>query len=177
MPDPNITNFISQFSGGARPNRYEVLLSFPNGVPNEMEKLSFTCKATSLPSSIVNKVDVPYMSRMIPVAGDRTIDDWNVTIINDVDFRVRAAFETWLNRINGHEGNISAGGWQDPKQYYADAEVVQFDREHREIKKIKMRNIFPTNMADIALGWGDNDAIEEFQVTFAVTWWETDTTT
>lgn len=176
MPDPNITNFISQFSGGARPNRYEVLLSFPSGVPNEMEKLSFTCKATSLPASIVNKVDVPYMSRMIPVSGDRTIDDWNITVINDVDFKVRRAFETWLNRLNGHEGNVSASGWQDPKQYYADAEVVQFDREHNEIKKIKMRSIFPTNMADITLGWSDNDQIEEFQVTFAVAWWETDTT-
>lgn len=176
MPDPNITNFISQFSGGARPNRYEVLLTFPGGVPNEMEKLSFTCKATSLPASIIGKVDVPYMSRQIAVAGDRTVDDWNITVINDVDFKVRRSFETWMNKINMHEGNKSDGGWNDPKRYYADAEITQFDREHNEIKKIKMRAIFPTNMSDITLGWGDNDTVEEFQVTFAVNWWETDTT-
>lgn len=176
MPDPNVSQFISQFGGGARPNRFEVLLTFPGGVPNEMEKLSFSCKATSLPASTVAKVDVPYMSRTIVVSGDRTIDDWNITIINDVDFKVRRAFEVWLNKLNGHEGNVAAGGWDDPKSYYADAEVIQFDREHQEIKKIKMKNIFPTAMAEIPLGWDTNNAVEDFQVTFAVNWWETDTT-
>lgn len=173
MLKPKITDFISKFDGGARPNRYEVLLTFPAGVPNMKEKLAFTCKAANLPASSVAKIEVPYMSRMIQVSGDRTFEDWSITVINDTKFEVRNAFEIWLSNINDHSENTSRSGWQSPKRYYADAILTHYDREGEPSKKIAMRGIFPTEMASIALGWGSNSEIEEFGVTFAVNWWET----
>jgi hypothetical protein len=36
--------------------------------------------------------------------------------------------------------------------------------------------MFPLDLAPIDLDWGSNDTIEEFSVTFAYQYWETDTT-
>ena len=179
MPNPNISNFISAFEGGARANRFDVLLSFPSDLASTgtdvTKKLAFTCKGASIPASNIGKVEVPYMSRQIAVAGDRTIDDWTITVINDVKYEVRIAFERWMNAINAHENNTAqTSGWHDPKKYYATAIVTQYSREHDDAPaaiSYTMHGIFPTALSDISLGWGDNDSVEEFTVTLACNWW------
>ena len=40
-----------------------------------------------------------------------------------------------------------------------------------------MIGAFPTAIAPIELGWDTNDALEEFSVTWAFSWWETKDTT
>jgi hypothetical protein len=180
MPNPSINSFIANFQGGgARPNRYEVILTFPALVANPFAttKASYTCKAASIPSSNMGAVDVPYMGRSVKVAGDKTFDDWNVTIINDTDFSVRDTFEQWVDRILGHERNASANGWENPSNYYANAVVRQLGRENQVLKEYAVEGIFPTQVGDIQLGYDQNDQIEEFQVTFAVNYWTARTTT
>ena len=113
------------------------------------------------------------MGRSFKVAGDRTFDDWNVTITNDENFVVRNAFEKWMNAINSHVGNVRT---PTTNGYYADAEVYQLSTTNAVLKKYKFHNIFPTNMSDISVGFDQNDTIEEFTVNFAVTYWTTDTT-
>ena len=44
------------------------------------------CKAANMPASNVASIDVPFRGRIFKVAGDRTIDNWTVTIINDEGF-------------------------------------------------------------------------------------------
>jgi hypothetical protein len=36
--------------------------------------------------------------------------------------------------------------------------------------------MYPLDLAPIDLDWSSNDTIEEYGVTFAYQWWETDTT-
>ena len=57
------------------------------------------CKAANLPASNIASIDVPFRGRIFKVAGDRTIDTWTVTVINDEDFRIRNAMEAWMNGI------------------------------------------------------------------------------
>jgi hypothetical protein len=40
------------------------------------------------------------------------------------------------------------------------------------IKTYKFIGLFPNDLAPIDLDWGNNDAIEEYSVTFAYQWWE-----
>jgi hypothetical protein len=46
------------------------------------------CKAAQLPGQTIASIDVPFRGRTFKVAGDRTIDAWTVTIINDENFVV-----------------------------------------------------------------------------------------
>ena len=58
------------------------------------------CKPANLPASNVAPIDVPFRGRILKVAGDRTFDPWTITVINDEDFRLRTAFEAWMNGIS-----------------------------------------------------------------------------
>ena len=63
------------------------------------------CKAAQLPASNIAEIPVPFRGRVLKVAGDRTFDPWTITVINDTDFKIRTAFEKWMNGINKHDDN------------------------------------------------------------------------
>ena len=103
MADTNTIRTIGQFKsqlagGGARPNLFEVQLTneaIKGGANWDQERFSFLCKAASLTAQTVSSVDVPFRGRIFKVAGDRTVDVWTVTVMNDEDFTFRNAFEKW----------------------------------------------------------------------------------
>jgi hypothetical protein len=172
-PLRKITDFKSKLSGGgARANLFEVVLSFPDSAPtdnNVLDKSRFLIKAAALPASTIGPVKVPFRGRILNVAGDRTFESWTVTIINDTDFAIRSALEKWINSIN----RVSDGtGVTDPALYQADAFVYQLDRDGSTLRAYHMYDIFPTNLAQIALSTETTDVIEEFTCEFQVQWWE-----
>jgi hypothetical protein len=82
--------------GGARPTLFQVQITPPVTGINTTDvslKLTLTCQATTIPASTVGSIDIGYFGRKIKLAGDRTFDDWSVTILNDEDFLVRDLFE------------------------------------------------------------------------------------
>ena len=173
----NISDFKAKLAGGgARANQFKVTMPFPGyaSVGGEIEDLAFLCRATSIPSMEIANINVPFRGRAIKIAGDRTIPSWSVTVYNDTNFRLRNAFERWQNGIN----NMTDGeGLTNPADYQVDAFVDQLDRNGATIKSYTLRGVFPTEIAQIELDYGTNDAIEEFQVTFSYQYFESNTTT
>ena len=172
-PLRKITDFKSKMSGGgARANLFEVVLSFPDSAPtdtNTLDKIRFLVKTAALPASTIGPVNVPFRGRILKLAGDRTFESWTVTVINDTDFSIRSALENWSNSIN----RVSdATGATDPALYQADAFVYQLDHDGSTLRAYHMYDIFPTNIAQIALSYETTDTIEEFTCEFQVQWWE-----
>jgi len=177
----NVAEFRANMVGdGARPNLFQVSLTFPALVTNGVaasQKATFMAKAAQLPGSTVGMVTVPYFGRELKFAGNRTFPDWTITIINDEDFTIRNTMESWLNAINSHAGNVRDGAATNPSSYSVDAEVIQYGKAGNELKRYKFVGMFPQDVAPIDLDWGSNDTIEEFAVTFAYQYWEAETTT
>lgn len=176
----NLTNFRASMVGdGARPNLFEVFIK-PSAISGAIpENTRFFIKSAQLPGSTIGTVPVFYFGREVKFAGNRTFPEWTVTVINDENFVVRNLFETWMNRINTHAGNIRESSDNlVQNQYIADLEVLQYGKTtgNKEKKKYKFVGAFPTDISAIDLDWGSNDTIEEFTVTFAYQWWESDTT-
>ena len=173
----NINDFKAKLAGGgARPNQFKVTMPFPGyaQVGGEIEELAFLCKITQLPAMTVGMVTVPFRGRQIKIAGDRTFADWTITVINDTNFKLRNAFERWQNGIN----NMTDGeGLTNPADYQVDAFVDQLDRNGATIKSYTLRGAYPIDVAQIELDYGNNDTIEEFQVTFNYQYFESNTTT
>jgi len=173
----NISDFKAKLAGGgARPNQFKVTMPFPGyaQVGGEIEDLAFLCKATSLPAMTVGSFDVPFRGRQIKVAGDRTFEDWSITVYNDTSFKVRNAFERWQNGIN----NMTDGeGLTNPADYQVDAFVDHLDRNGNTIKSITLRGAYPVSIGAISLDYGSNDEIETYEVSFAYQFFETNTTT
>jgi hypothetical protein len=219
----SISQFKSRLSGGgARPNLFEVRMALPPGLnwgggeiatsantenKNNNDKagganetattFSFLCKAAALPASNIGSIDVPFRGRIFKVAGDRTVDPWTVTIINDENFQLRRTFEEWVKKIATSDTNI---GVTNPAGYMSNANVYQLGRSsgttatpsagggagdgkkttettnatslnHTILANYKFVDIFPTSVSQIDLSYDSSDAIEEFTVEFQVQHW------
>jgi len=158
--------------GGARSNLFKATVNFPAYAGGDAELTSFMCKAAQLPASVMNVIEVPFRGRQLKIAGDRTFEPWNVTVLNDTGFEVRNAMERWMNGINAHSANT---GLTNPVTYQADLIVEQLDKDGSVIKTYNFRGCFPTNMSSIDVSY-ENEAIEEFTVEFQVQYWEANTT-
>ena len=187
MADTNTRRTIGQFKsklagGGARPNLFEVEFTddaIKGGGAWDMERFSFLCKAASLPAQTITAIDVPFRGRVFKVAGDRTVDLWTVTVINDEDFLIRKGFEDWMQLIAHLDGNDGA---TSPTAYMSNASVFQLGRgdsihskdskaantEQWSLKEYKFIDMFPTNISAIDLSYDSGDTIEEFTIEFAV---------
>ena len=172
-PLRKITDFKSKLSGGgARPNLFEVVLSFPAAAPadaNVLDKSRFLVKTAALPASNISPIEVPFRGRTLKIAGDRTFDTWTITVINDTDFAIRSAFENWMNVINKVSDNT---GQTNPATYQADAYVYQLDRDGSTLRAYHFYDIFPTNLSAIDLSYDSGGDIEQFTAEMQVQWWE-----
>jgi len=170
----NIDEFMSNFKGGgARPNRFYVEMTIP-ALAGANTPLRFLCKAAQIPGSTIGSVDVGYMGRQFKVPGDRTFAEYTITVLNDVDFKLRYAFESWMAAINTHIGNkhLKAGSRLNMKELMATMEVNQLGRDDTILAKYLIKDAFPTDLAAIDLAWDSNDSVEEFTVTLQYQYWE-----
>jgi hypothetical protein len=169
-----IDDFKSKLvGGGARPNLFKATINFPAYAGGDVELTSFLVKAAALPASTIGTINVPFRGRQVLIAGDRTFEPWTITVINDIDFKVRNAFERWMNGINQHNANT---GLTNPVDYQADMQVAQLDKAGNEVKVYNFRGTFPTALSSIELSYESGDQIEEFQVELQVQYWESNTT-
>ena len=177
--------------GGARPNLFEVQMGKVPALQTDFgDNFKFMCKAASLPASNIANIDVPFRGRIFKVAGDRTIENWTITIINDEDFYFRTIFEAWMNNIVNLENNTGA---TEPASYMGQAEVIQLGRnkihgrdqsgkgtaqpttyadsdslEVANLARYQFQDIWPVNISAIDLSYDNSDQIEEYTVEFAV---------
>ena len=190
-----LSKFQSKLQGGgARPNLFEVSIpNLPDAAKNstpaatwgseEQEDFTIMCKGAQLPASTIGSIDVPFRGRILKVAGDRTIENWSITVINDENFNIRNAMEAWMNSIARLSNNTGA---VNPDSYMADAFVYQLGRGYSSgrhsttnsttadgekvtpLKGYKFIDIFPVSVSSIDLSYDSSDTIEEFTVDFAV---------
>ena len=176
----NVAEFRANLIGdGARPNLFQVTLTFPTVATNGTaagQQVQFLAKSAQLPGSTVGTVPLYYFGRELKFAGNRTFTDWSLQIINDESFTIRRSIESWMNAINSHTGNTRDPNATGPSGYTVDASVSQYGKSGDILKTYKFVGLFPVDLAAIDLDWGSNDTIEEYGVTFAYQWWESDTT-
>ena len=163
----NINEFKSQLvGGGARPTLFQVQITNPV-LPVADFKIPFMVKTAALPGSTLGSYVVPYFGRQVKYAGDRTFEDWPVTIINDEDFLIRNAMEAWSNAINSHDSNTRAL----PQSYKSNAIVTQYSKDGRALRTYVFEGMYPVAIDAIPLAWEQTDTIEEFGVTFQYDLW------
>ena len=82
----SISNFKQQLSGGgARPNQFEVLFSWPTavGAAQPTNDARLLVSGAAIPASNVNPVITQYRGREVKMAGERKCATFTVTMIND----------------------------------------------------------------------------------------------
>jgi hypothetical protein len=168
----NVNDIKAQLEfGGARPSLFQVQIINPIDATGDL-KTPFMVRSSQIPEATLGTVLIPYFGRQVKVAGDRTFAPWSVTIMNDEDFLIRNAMETWTNAINSFQGNVRTTGSSSPTDYKSDALVNQYNKQGDLIRQYKFVGIFPTLIAPIALDWEAVDQIQNFEVEFQYDYWE-----
>lgn len=160
----NINAFRGSFSDFGRANRFEVSVTRLNG-----QKMKFHCKAASLPGSTIEAIAVPYMGRQIKIAGDRTYEDWNVTVMLDSTYQIRDDLYNWHEQINATVGNT---GPSSVSAYKADGTVKALKVDGGVAATYKFTGMFPTVVGAVEFSADSNNTIAECAVTLAFDWFE-----
>lgn len=160
-----ITDIIKAFESGdfARPNLFEV------EIPYLGKNFSFKCKAAPMPGANVDKIAVGYQNRKYNVAGDRTFDDWSVTVYSDDKHTTRQAILDWQALAHGQGAEITGS---TPAEYKKQATIRQFARDAKTVtKEYTIYGLWPTAVGEIQLDWDSNSEVETFEATFCLDYW------
>ena len=151
--------------GGARANQFRVTFNTPGAIATglDVRKASFLIKAAALPGQTIAEIAVPFRGRNLYIAGDREFETWETTVINDTDFNIRNAMERWLNAIND---TVTNTGLSNVADYTADLTVEQLDRDDTILHQYVLEGCYPQALGAIELGYDQNDAIEQFEITW-----------
>lgn len=155
--------------GGLRANLFDVVvtnptISFADGV------LPFRCKAASEPESTLNTKNLFYKGRPIKLPGARTYESWDTTIIEDEDYVVREALETWNSYINSHEGNNNRLPTTETTLYKSIGDVKMYDQNNNLLRTIQLVGIWPATIGKIMRTW-DGDEIVTYDVRWEYDYW------
>ena len=170
----NIENFKSDGINlnGARPTLFEIVLtSWPGSTNVAGKKVQLLAKASSLPQSTINEVEVGYFGRKIKLAGDRSYANWAVTIYNDEDFSIRNGMMNWHQQINSTVPNLMTAGAK-PELYKKAITIRQFSKMGSIIYECQLVGAFPVVVGPITLDWDATNQIEMFDVEFAYDYWQ-----
>ena len=173
----SVTEFKSNLKqGGARPSLFKVDFLYPSGIKPPSTRSEFLVKATTIPASTIGSYDVFYHGKAIHVAGDRSFDTWDTTIINDEDFGIRNTLENWMGSISNHSlntrdkevFNTSEG---DVAKYKSTLQVTQFGKDGTTLRTYTFKGAWPSALSTINLDWATASEIEEFTCTWVYDSW------
>jgi hypothetical protein len=159
-----IDQFKAQLiGGGPRANRFKIF------IPRAGDKIEFLAKAGNIPSATLGVVEVQWRGSVLKLAGDRTFENWTVSIINDVEFSARTALEAWQTEIQ----ELGGGNGSTTTDYLISrAFVEQLGKDDSVLARYEFFNMFPVNIGAIELSHETVDSLEQFDVEFAFSHWE-----
>jgi len=166
MADPKflVDDFGLQYSGDyARANLFHVTIA---GTDPSLETEMFV-KTASLPAATVGVVEVPYQNRKMKIPGDRTFADWTATIINDQAYVVRSGLLQWQRNIVGF---LDFKSTDTVGKAHRSINIQPLKRNGKATDHSVTVYGWPSEVGAIDLSWETADTIQEYTVTFAVSW-------
>jgi hypothetical protein len=172
---PGLNRFKAELREGARANYFDMTIAIPGALGLDGSRaMQFLCNAANLPGFKTNKITIKYFGREVFYSGDRTYGDLKVTIINDENFRVRRALESWMSLMQSAQSNLSSRRFLTGVNGYSSTAIVrQHGRDGNVKRQYRFIDVWPMDLADINLSWeGRGEGFETFTADFAYSYWE-----
>lgn len=178
-----VKNFISEISNRSvsRTNLFEIVITPPPVLQKEafVSNLTLYAEGAQLPGLFIQTTDVKRygVGHSEKVAFGSSVNDINMTFIGDGQGKVYQFFYKWLQSIvrsdydirssvNVSEGGLNPFEVEFKDNYQATITVTTFNEQGTPVLSYKLTNAFPTNIADIALNWGDSAQLMSIPITF-----------
>lgn len=194
---------INAVGGLSRASKFVVRITPPSAlVSNINDDFTFLCESASLPGLSFQTDDIRMSGygniEKRPYAP--IFQDVNLTFYNDSDGRVLSFFHKWQQSIYNFSGrdpfsttqNLVYNSFAYPKGdnggmtdgYYGIVDIIHYGEntsgsgkniEVKELVSYQLIEAFPISIGDIQVDWNMNDQLVKVPVTFAYTYWTSDT--
>jgi hypothetical protein len=173
MPQ-NIGNFIQNFHGGTRPNRYLMTGNIPIA-GRDMSAISTHIWASTMPDSTISILTIPYRGRMYKFPGDRAYQEWTFTLLDDVgENHAWEDFHQWSEAFNAHGTNLAMSR-AHAGMYCNDLTISHIDHntaDDTSLKSIKFHYAWPVSVGPVTLDMNAANQLSTYQITIAFTGYE-----
>jgi len=165
---------------------------YPSGITTDgnASDLSFFCESTSIPG-------IAYQTDDIRASGYGNIEkrpyatvyqDVTLNFFCDNDGRVINFMHKWLQSIfnfnnkSAPDATTNAGlplhTFGYPKDYFGTIEIIHYyDQNYgqEQIVSVSLQEAYPINIGEITVDWNSTDTLTKIPVTFAYTYWSSET--
>ena len=162
---------------GARPSLYKIDINGRYPTQSFEDISNLLVKAASIPAANIAPLPVNFAGRAYKWNGFRTYDNWTVTVLNDEDFKIRGQMLDWMRIISGkldgtRNSNYGSAVTTGTTAGYfeGNATVKQLGKDGAVKQVYKFYNLWPTELAEIAVDWS-SDLIQEYTIGFAYDYW------
>ena len=185
-----LNEFIGLFrsdDGFARPNRYEVILSAPDGVrgggikedvvqrmvgnkgAGDDSAASLRCQSISFPArNLDTQEDVNIYGPVRSIVQGYSYGEMSASFLCSSDHKEKGIFETWQNLAFDDTKTWSLGYYDN---YVGQIDIYQLDEKDNRRAGVKLVECFPKTLGEQALSYGTNDTITTIDVTFSYRYW------
>ena len=170
MAELTLNAFKNRVRSVARANRF--LLSFqaaPTGVSgfNFSDEMQYHVKSASLPNKEIGEIALSWFGLERKIGGDPVYGDYEISFINNSDFKIRLMMEQWVDYIASGVDNER----KDDLTYKSIIKIDQIGNEDNVIATYYLHGCYPKSISEIGLATDSKDTPEEFSVTFAMDLW------
>jgi len=163
----------------ARPARFQVTFSRPNGLTEEysnyIPELSFRCDAAQLPSRAVMTTDQKIYGYVEKFPYLTAYEDAQFTFLVGDDMKEKKLFDSWLRLVQP----IDSYNLQYKSNYSTDVKVTQYSlgqdpnspKKPKETYKVTLEKAYPIAVNQLDLDWGA-DGYHKLIVIFAYSSWK-----
>lgn len=172
-----INEFKSSFVDDlARPSRFKVKVTLPPVIAGQgitdSKHLSLRCENAQLPGRTIATGDLRIYGPTEKFPYQSSYEDITLTFIVGSSMVEKTVFDTWMDFINPTQN----WNFEFKRNYATDIIITQYDMADNEVQNIKLIDVFPVSTAQLDLDWSNDNSYHKFNVTFAYTYWETQST-
>ena len=156
----NLHSFRTLIGDPGRP--YLFLVQIPHiGRDTVMTAMA---RSTSLPAYTLGSVPIQFQGTNIKLGTTPEFQDWSVTFLSDEAHELRRLFMNWQSIVY----DIGVGQTGHSNEYKSDqVGVAQLARTGDIMAAYNFVGAFPKNVGEINVGHDQNNAVEQFEVSFS----------
>ena len=176
----SINDFINNFKGGTRLNRFIVTGNIGPGIQQTNNRVTpYHIRSATLPESAVGPLAINHRGRTVTYPGDRTYLPWQITVLDDHDgtatgnggsSNLHKMFHDWQSQINNHVSNkTDYPQGSNPSSLFASSWNVQQLQTNGDNalsgRTFTLFNVWPIGVGPIVLDMSQDNVLSSFAVT------------
>lgn len=157
-----LTDFKASIQDIARPNRFMLTMGGA-GVETAggwSEKKSFLIKTASLPNRVIGNIELNWQGMKAKIAGDPTVDDLTITVLNSYDWDIKNFFESWMENI----ATMASNERSSHQDYKAEITLDQLGRTGEVLASYTLVGAYPISMDAVELSMDSTDTVQELSI-------------